>query len=138
MKARPSVLDASALAAAFFHEPGAEQVRGLLTSGRTLHAPDLIYAELANVIWKRAGRGEISGDEAGELLADLLRLPLEATPSAELTESALQIALATGRTVYDCLYVALAVWLGGVLYTADKRLVNALADSPLAKHLEMI
>ena len=135
---RPPVLDASVVAAAFFQEAHAEVARGLLTGGGTLHAPDLINAELANVIWKRHGRGEIGEDEAAGLLADFRSLPLRITPCGELVETALALALRTGRSVYDCVYVSLAVKIGSVLVTADKRLVNALAGTPLAGHVAWI
>lgn len=134
---KPCVLDASAIAAALFRESGADRARAVLTSSRTLHAPDLVHAELANVIWKRFRRGDIDRDEAGELLQDLLCLPLRITPSAELVEPALQLGLATDRTVYDCLYVALAIRLGAEMLTADKRLANAMAATALAKHITL-
>ena len=135
---KPCVLDASVIAAVFFQEPGAEKVRALLTSGRDMHAPDLVYAELANVICKRFGRGEVDRDDAGLMLSKFLSLPLKVTPCDELVEPSLQLALATGRTVYDCLYLALAVRLDSVLFTADKKLVNALAETPLVKHVEFV
>jgi predicted nucleic acid-binding protein len=37
--------------------------------------------------------------------------------------------------VYDCLYLALAVQLGGPMVTADDRLVNALAGTLWAGHI---
>ena len=132
------VVDASVVAAAFFREQYAAAARAVLTGGDELHAPDLIHAELANVIWKRHGRGEIDDAEARELLADILRLPLRITPSAELVEPALELALRTRRTVYDCLYLALAVRTNSAMITADKRLANALSASPLAKHVAWI
>ena len=48
------------------------------------------------------------------------------------------MALETGRTVYDCLYLALAVRCKGVLVSGDRRLVNALARGPLGKHVAWI
>ena len=42
------------------------------------------------------------------------------------------------RTVYDGLYVALAVKTDSVLVTVDKRLINALAGSPLEKYVEWL
>ncbi len=135
---KPCVLDASAIAAVFFQDPGAEKVRALLSSGRPMHAPDLVHAEVANVIWKRCGRGEIDHEEAGDMLGDCLRLGLEITPCDELVELALQLALAAGRTVYDCFYLAMAISIEGKLFTADKKLVNALAGTPLEKHVELI
>ena len=41
----------------------------------------------------------------------------------------------SNRTVYDCLYLALAVQLGGTMVTADEKLINALAATPWAAHL---
>ena len=132
------VVDASLVAAAFFQEPHAASAREVLASDRPLYAPDLISAEFGNVIWKRYGRREITEEEAAQLMADFLRLPLQITPTGELADVALQLAMRTGRTVYDCLYLALAVRTNSVLVTADKRLVNALAGSPLAKHVTAI
>ncbi len=132
------VIDASVVAAAFFQEEHAESARALLTGRRELHAPDLIYAEAANVIWKRHGRGEIDENEARELMADVLRLPLRITPSSDLVEAALELALRTHRTVYDCLYLALAVTAKSVLHTGDKRFVNVLADGPLKRYVAWI
>jgi predicted nucleic acid-binding protein len=123
------------VAAAFFQEPHAERAREVLASDRPLYAPDLISAEFGNVVWKRFTRREITEEEAAQLMADFLRLPLQVTPTGELADVALQLAVRTGRTVYDCVYLALAVRTNSVLVTADKRLVNALAGSPLAKHV---
>lgn len=135
---KPLVVDASVAALAFFRERGFEPAQALFQTERPLHAPDLIFAEFANVVWKRHRRGEISDDDAEQLLADFLRLPLLVTPSRELATPALQLAMRTDRTVYDCLYLALAVKTGSVLVTADKRLANALAQGPLAKHVSTI
>ncbi|HQI27706.1 MAG TPA: type II toxin-antitoxin system VapC family toxin [Sedimentisphaerales bacterium] len=128
---KPIVLDASAVAAAFFAESHGDAAQRLLVSGGKLYAPDLIYAEVANVIWKRRGRQEIDDAEAAELLTDLLGLPLDITPSEQLVVPALNLAMRTGRTVYDCLYVALTVQTKSVMFSNDRRLVNAFADGPL-------
>ena len=132
------VVDASVAAAAFFQETHSDAARGLLSSGRALHAPDLIWAELANVIWKRYRLSEIDEAEASDLLADTLALPLRITPADELLEAALELAMRTGRTVYDCLYLALAVKTDTPMITANRRLVRALAAGPLKPHIVWI
>jgi predicted nucleic acid-binding protein len=132
------VLDASVVAAAFFQEDHADRAGELLVGKHALHAPDLIHAELANVIWKRHNRGEIDQEEAAQLLADFRCLPPRITPCGDLAEPALALALRTGRSVYDCLYLALAVQTRSVMVTADKRLAHALAGTPLARHVAWI
>lgn len=132
------IIDASVIATAFFQEEFEELSWTLLASDCSLLAPEMIIAEVGNVIWKRFRRGEISEEEAGQLLADFLRLPLRITPSESLIESALQIAMRANRTAYDSLYVALAVKTESVMVTADKRLINALAGSPLEKYVKWL
>jgi len=134
----PVVLDASTVAAALLQEKHAVAAQTLLTSGRELRAPDLVHAEVANVIWKRQRRREIDQAEATQLLTDFLSLPLQITPSEGLAAAALQLAMRTGRTVYDCLYLALAMESGAVMVTCDQRLVNALAGGPLEEHVVLI
>jgi predicted nucleic acid-binding protein len=132
------VVDASVVAVAFFHEQHAETCRSILMSGRELHAPDLIHAGIANVIWKRCRRDEIDTAEAAGLLKDILRLPLLISPSEGLAPAALQLALRTDRTVYDCLYLALAVRQDTVMVTGDPRLANAVSGSPLEQYVAWV
>jgi hypothetical protein len=55
-----------------------------------------------------------------------------------LLEAAFEIATRTGRTVYDSLYVALAVQSGCRLITADERLYNTLEGGPLGAYTHWI
>ena len=132
---KPTVVDASTIAAALFRETNCEAADAILASGVELHAPDLVYVEVGNAIWKRYRRRQIDETEAIDLLSYALALPLEITPSRQLAESALKLAMRTGRTAYDCLYVARAVQLSTIVNTNDRRLVNALAGGPLKDHV---
>ena len=132
------VPDASVVAAALFHEEHAARAGEILSSGGDLYAPDLIYAELADVIWKRFVRHETNEAEAEELLADIRLLPLKLTSCGDLSAPAIALAMRTGRSVYDCLYLALAVETKSRMATADQRLVHALSDTPLADHVAWI
>lgn len=133
-----ATVDASLVGAAFFREPQALDARTILRSGAKLHAPDLIHAELGNVIWKRFARGEIVAGEARELVGDVLRLPLRISAAVGLLPDALELAMLTKCTVYDCLYVALAIRTDSVLLTCDRRLVNTLSRSPFARHVQAL
>jgi predicted nucleic acid-binding protein len=87
---------------------------------------------VGNAVWKRHGRSELTAAEAESLLSDIVALPIEYTPSQGLVSPALSLALRTGRTVYDCLYLALAVSAQTILVTADQRFVNGLTETPFA------
>lgn len=132
------VVDASVIASAYFPDAQTDAASLILNTERDLHAPDLIYAELANVSWKRHRRGEATREHTARMLADMLLLPLQIVPIRELAEGALQLAMDTGRSAYDCHYLFLAMQLNTSLITADRRLVNALAGGPFGRYVRWI
>ncbi len=132
---KPIVVDASVAAKWFLPEPDAGAALRLLDGRRSLVAPDLIYAEIGNIVWKLHARKLLAADEAAEMIEHLLSMPLEIHDSAFLLAGALEIAIATGRTVYDSLYLALAVELDATVVTADRRWANALKASPFARFI---
>jgi predicted nucleic acid-binding protein len=132
------VVDASVAVKWFVPEVLSDEAVSLLDSPRELLAPDLLYPEAGNILWKKVGRGEIEARDARDILAALVHVPLSVVPSSTLVEAALEIALVHGRTVYDGLYVALAVAWDAVLVTADGRLVEALREGPLAGHVRAL
>ncbi len=133
------VADASVLAKLYFPEEFSERAEAALRAGRaTLLAPDLVYAELASVAWKRRRRGEIDEKAALTIIAEALTLPIEVQQSGELIERALGLAIETGQTVYDCLYLAVAIAERAVLITADERLARAILAGPFAKYVRWI
>lgn len=121
--------DAGILVRLVLPEDHSEACAALWRSGARILAPDLIHTEAANVVWKRVRRGEIDLPEADATLATLLKAPLEVEPVKPLLAAALGIAVSSGRTVYDCVYVALARRERCPLVTADQRLANALAGT---------
>ena len=129
------VVDANVVAKWFVPERLSEEARGLLDGVHELATPDLLWPEMGNVLWKKSRAGELTPREAVGIMQALERLPLTVFPSRVLLEAALEVALRTGRTVYDSLYLALAVALECRLVTADERLANAMAGGPLARHI---
>ncbi len=124
------VVDAGVAVKWFLPEPHADAARALLRPDAMLLAPDLIRAEVGNVFWKRWQRGDLTAAEVDAALHDFRRYPLEIHASDLLLEPAWAIARATGLTVYDSLYVALAVAQQASLITADRRLYDALHGGP--------
>lgn len=91
----------------------------------TFSVPDLFWPEIGNILWKSVRLGRISEQSAQDSIAWLRNLGIPASPSMPLIEEAVKIAVSFNRTVYDSLYVALALAFGCPVITADERLVNA-------------
>jgi predicted nucleic acid-binding protein len=118
------VVDASALLEVLFQTPAASGIEArLFAADETLHAPHLIDIEIAHVIRRYAGNGDIDGDRGRAALADLADLPLQRYPHHLLLPRIW--SLRHGLTAYDAAYLALAEALGGVLVTRDRRLARA-------------
>ena len=126
------VADASVAVKWVLEEAYSDAASRLLNGGYTLLMPELLYAEAANVFWKRVMRREFSEEEALTALDGVAAVPMQSYALLPLLPSALQIAMETGRTVYDSFYVALAVQQECQLVTADQRLFNALQGGPYA------
>jgi predicted nucleic acid-binding protein len=88
--------------------------------------PDLFWVEFANIMSKAVRLGRYPKASAEKALAALAQRDFPTVPSLKLLDSALQIATAFGRTVYDSLYVALAIQSNAQLITADEHLANSL------------
>jgi predicted nucleic acid-binding protein len=90
-------------------------------------SPDFFWAEFGNVLWKSVRRGRWPAESATEAVHHLNALQLPTIPAEDLLDDALALALGSGQTVYDSLYITLAMRSGGEMITADERLANALA-----------
>ena len=125
------VIDAGIAVKWFLNEPLSEKALQLLKQFQQgaveLVAPELLIAEVANVFWKRAARGDLTKEEAADNLQDALAINLPLVPTAVLAKNALALAQRHNRSVYDSLYLALALARDCELATSDERLFNAIA-----------
>ena len=112
-------------------EPLADQAERLLHAyamgSVQILVPDLFWLEIGSFFWKASRRGEIKPELARQGLETMLNRGLPTVPTRSLLPQALGIAMDCDRTVYDSVYVALAVATRSELITADERLANALA-----------
>lgn len=124
------VVDSSVVIKWFVTEPLSEQARRVLQEYEagevTLFAPDLLAAEIGNIVWKKYRLQGLAKTDAEQIIAAFRDLEITLISSAELLEKAFQIAMAHERTVYDSLYIALSEREQCVFITADERLVNAV------------
>jgi predicted nucleic acid-binding protein len=129
------VVDASVGVKWFVKEDFTPDAQRLQTGGYGLHVPGFFDVEVAGVLWKKHRRGDITREEADRFVSALVRLPITRHQDRDLVDDAFDIAVQTGRTIYDSVYVALAARLGVRVVTADEKLRNALTATPWAAHL---
>ena len=98
-----------------------------------LRAPTLLGQEVANALLTGVRRGRWSGAEADAAFGSLRRLPLQSVESEGLLPQAWDLARRYDEhPVYDMVYLAVALMLGDLLYTADAALVSRLGpDVPV-------
>lgn len=133
------VVDASVVIKWLVPEVHSGAARNLLHYEHQYVAPDLLFAETTNTIWKKVRRGEVSPRDGERLVADVGRAAVETVPCRALAADAYALASASGRTVYDAMYLALAVRLDTRMITADERLAGALAATPpFAAHIQTV
>ena len=133
------VVDSSVAAKWLLPEPESERARLLIKTDYYLRAPDLIMPEFASILLKRIVRKEITAQECrgllGRFLNEYLDVRVRVIPSRLLAVKALEIARIEGRSIYDSLYLALAVQAKCQLITADEKLVKGIRYKELKEHL---
>ena len=129
------IADASVAAKWFFEEVHSDKAIQLLDRGNEIFAPDLLLIEFDSILCKRIRREEISEDE-GEIVRDAIRsIPIQLHPTGNLLNAAFYLANRTKRSIYDCIYLSLAMLLDGRMVTADRRFYDGLREGPARKHL---
>ena len=133
------VVDASLVVKWFVPEVHSEAARRWLDASHDYIAPDLVFPESGNAIWKKIRRRELSKDEGQQLVGDISVVGVEAVSMRALLPDAHALAVATGVTVYDAMYLTLAVRLETQVITGDDRFARKLAEHPLlAPHIRSV
>jgi predicted nucleic acid-binding protein len=125
-----SVIDTSALVRLYIPDgPLPEGIETALQEAEkgigSMIAPELIIAEAAQVLLKKARQKIISNQEASRLLESILALPLKLFSHQPLITRAFEVANACAITIYDALFLTLAEQQSAQLITADKTLEKA-------------
>jgi predicted nucleic acid-binding protein len=122
------VVDASVVVKWYFPEIHEAAALRLRSEANILIAPGLLLAEFGNVALKFHRRGEISLPNIQLALAAIhQRVTLAQLET--LAPSAAAIAVTYQRSLYDALYVTLAIEEECPLVTADRKLYDAIAPS---------
>lgn len=118
-QARRWVVDASV--PANWPAPVPESALAESPQGQGLAAPDLLHAEVADILCTKQARGELAAATARAAVRWLQRLPLEVAPAAGLAAEALALAMRLGHPACDGFCFALAVAGDRLLSTAGRR-----------------
>ncbi len=115
------VLDASAVLELLLRTgTGARVALRIGALGESLHAPQLLDLEVAQVLRRYESMGTLSPDEAKQALVDFSGLDISRYPHDPFLFRIWE--LRSNHTVYDACYVALAETLQAPLLTCDTRL----------------
>ncbi len=120
----------------FVREDGHRAALRLLEAPHRLAAPDLIVAQVADLVRGKVLRGEIGRDQGYAIALAVGRYIPRLVPAVEVAARSLAIALMAGRPVSDGLYVAVAEATGARLVTADRCLYERLQGTPFAGLVE--
>jgi predicted nucleic acid-binding protein len=118
------VLDASAALDWLVQTAAAQRIESRIFSrNQSLHAPELLDLEVAQVLRRLVREGALSASRAEGAIQDLLDLRITRYPHSLLLTRIWQ--LRRNLSAYDAAYVVLAEKLGATLLTRDARLASA-------------
>ena len=123
------VIDASVAVKWLVSEEDSVAAEQLLGRGHVLHAPRLLVSEVLNAIRNKERSGDITSQQAFEIANQATRLSVLWANDEQLGAGALQLALDLQHPIYDCMYLALARDIGGLVVTADRRFYDVVESS---------
>jgi predicted nucleic acid-binding protein len=129
----PVVIDTSVALKWYIPESFSSEAKLYLARRIDRHAPDYLLSEAASVLLKRVrprqARLRLARAEAHMVLAALKTAPIVFHETRPLIDPALALAEEIGASLYDGLFLALALQLGGRIVTADAKLFKRIAAS---------
>lgn len=131
----PFIIDTSVAAKWLFREKGSRKAESLLEQFSFFFVPDLFVIELDAVIAKKVRKREITTDEALAKNKKRRKLPYRIVEYSEISGLSLELSVSLPITLYDATYIATAIEKHGIVYTADQKLVNGLANTSLNDYL---
>ncbi len=127
------IVDSSVAVKWFVDETHSTEARRILADYRTgalsFLAPDLVYAEFGNIMWKKQAFQGFDPNDAEFIVKEFRsQIAFTLVSTRDLLEEAYRLAVTHQRAVYDMLYLALSLRAGCQFVTADEKLVNAIGS----------
>ena len=123
------VVDASVAVKWIVREEGSDAATFLRNAGHEIFAPRLMATEVGNTLRRKAILGDLERSKAEQLAGAIPLMLVSWIMDEVLSAEAVKLALALNATVPDCLYLALAEFIGATLVTADIRFFNAISNT---------
>jgi predicted nucleic acid-binding protein len=128
------VIDASVAIKWVVDERHTEEAVKLLDPSHPIHAPELLHIEIDNYCARQVKSGKLLENEANAHRRLIRTAPLQIHSYAPNADSAFEISSLLRHSIYDCVYLALAVSIDGQMVTADRRFYD-LASTAFDDHL---
>lgn len=131
-------VDASVAVKWFIPEALSGEAAAWLGADSELFVPELFFAEIPNVLWKKVVRRELSENEARRAHQRIAEVGFRVVSNRAVAPAALDLAFTLRRSAYDCIYLAVATAFEAPLVTADRKLTEAVLATSLAKRIRWI
>jgi len=123
------VIDASALIRLFIPDgplPGGFEafMKGVESGDNYVIAPELLLAEATNVIRRKCKSKEISEKEEAAILNLIVSMPVRFFNHKPLIKGASELSNKCGVTVYDAIYIELALKHNAVIFSVDDLMIK--------------
>jgi predicted nucleic acid-binding protein len=103
------VIDTSVVVKWFVDEDGFELARTLIDVKSERISPEFMLAETANVLQRKMRVGELQASQAADAIRNLPYFFDDLVSSKTLVNHAFALSRALDHSVYDCMYLALAL-----------------------------
>jgi len=128
---RGCVVDASVVMKWFADEPLSEAALSL--RGVSLHAPDLLTADCAEILWRKGLRQEMTPAQIAEATQLLQQAEIGLHPTRSLLDQIVGFAIELKHPARDCVYLATAWLLELPLITADTRFSSFVRNASVER-----
>jgi predicted nucleic acid-binding protein len=132
------IVDAGVAVKWFVAEQDARIADEIASSGHRLFAPQILLAEVANALIRKAMIGLMSTADAQRYWRSLSNYLDGLIAVDDMIEPALVNACELRHPIYDLTYLEIARRLDAQLITADRRFITKLANTDLARHVTFL
>jgi predicted nucleic acid-binding protein len=116
------VVDASVVVKWLVEEPGSEHAKQVMA--QPVLAPDLVIAEVVNVLRRKFEEGKLTVEQAARAAALLENASISFEPTQPLAGDVLDLSLRLRHYSLDCAYLAVAMKQEALLISADEQFVT--------------